>query len=117
MLHPSIAQSQGGGSGGGMVVDVVAFLLFLDAHLVGGSFFTPAGAAPSVITPVVSVGMVTGWVTLGVANLRLGERFDMESAAILVRDDKYWPMHEDTFGDSGAFLALDNCAGWHRSSS
>ena len=68
-----------------MEVDIVGLFLFFDTHLVGGIFFAPAKAAPSVIVLRKGMCCVLLW---DIANLHLGQSFDMEVVATLVGDDK-----------------------------
>ena len=70
-----------------MEADIVAFFFFFGGGLGLVNFFAPTEAAPSEIARDAGRGLSKGGGLLGAANLPLGERFVMELAAALVRDE------------------------------
>ncbi len=56
-------------------------------HLGAFIFSAPTEAEPSIIVPDAGDGMDTGCISLDGANIPLGERFVIDAAAALVRDE------------------------------
>ena len=72
---------------GGSEADIVALFFFLGGGRGLVDFFAPTEAAPSEIVRDAGRGLGKDGGLLGAANLPLGERFVMDAAAALVRDE------------------------------
>lgn len=72
---------------GGSEADIVAFFFFLGGGRGLVDFFAPTEAAPTENRGGLRGGLGKGGGLLGAANLPLGERFVMDAAAALVRDE------------------------------
>ncbi len=57
-------------------------------------------------------GVGKGGCLLSLVNLWLGERFEIDAVAALVRDENNWPRCDDTDGDLENFPLLDDHAGY-----
>ena len=101
---------------GGSEADIVALFFFFGGGRGLVDFFAPTEAAPSEIARDAGRGLDKGGGLLGAANLPLGERFVMDAAAALVRDENNLPTRDDTEGESEAFPSSDDRADWRGSS-